>query len=1011
MKRVSNFVHLHLHSNYSLLSGASPIESLLERAKRLSMKTIALTDTGNLYTSIPFYQMARQYDLKPIIGTELRIGRGKIVLLARDRRGYSNLCRIITARKLNEEFSIEKSLLPSSEGLYFLSENVEILEKIARAVGKERVFAELVGWGRNISHLRQTAERAKRAGFSLLATNDVHFVEKEDFELHRILSAIREKSVLSKLSPEDLAGKEAYLKSTSEMMQALSEFPEAIQNSVKIAEECNLELELGEVKFPQYPLPESETSYSFLSKRCLEGLRERYRPIPPEAIERLTYELGVINHLGLSDYFILVGEIVRFARQRGIPVVGRGSAASSIVAYLLKITDADPLKYKLYFERFINPSRRDLPDIDIDLCWRRRDEVIQYVYETYGSEKVAMISTRNTFQARSAFREVAKVFGISNELVNRLSRRIPHGEAINLTDSIQRAPECRSFPIKQEPFRTILRAAERLAGFPRHLGIHCGGIVIAPRPLTEYLPLERAAKGIIVTQFEMNAVEAMGLVKMDLLGQRALTELAEAREWIRKRRAVELDLDSIPDGDPETVRLLRSGKTLSCFQIESPCMRATLQELRVSSIDELIAAISVVRPGPAGIGMKETFLRRARGEEPASFLHPKLKEVLNETFGVMLYQEDILKVARAVAGFTLAEGDRLREAISKRRSPEKMKRIEAHFLKKSIANGLAPSVARAIWKQIEKFASYSFCKAHAATYAFLAYKAAYLKAHYPLEFMTAVINNHAGMYPKRVHIEEAKRLGVKILPPHVNRSDLECRIEKGKIRMGLLDVRNLTRASAEAILDERRKKPFSTLGDFLSRVKISCPEVENLILVGALDGLGRGRPELLWELMSEQAGREESKVAPLAGWRHPRTTASFKEYDLAQKVSFELEILDAAISAHPLQLLRPKIKRDGYIDSRAIRKNCGRKVRLLGLLIAARKTPTKRGAMMEFLTFEDEYGTFEVALFPSEYRRFAGLIDGYGPYEIEGEVESNFDALSVRITDLRLPDSKFFRQD
>ena len=550
-------------------------------------------------------------------------------------------------------------------------------------------------------------------------------------------------------------------------------------------------------------------------------------------------------------------DIVNFALRKGIPIVGRGSAANSLVAYCLGITSADPLAHDLYFERFLNRSRTDCPDIDLDLCWRRRDEVLNYVYERHGADRVAMVSNHNTYQARSAFRDVARVFGLPIEEINRLSAMLPHYSAESIRDAKELFPEARDFPLDREPYRTIVARAEALDGFPRHLSIHIGGIVIGDRPLTDYLPLERATKGIVVTQFEMNAVEAIGLVKIDLLGHRSLSLIADTVVAVKRNRGAAVALPQIPDGDRETAALLRAGRTIGCFQIESPGMRSLLQMIRAENRLDVIHALSLIRPGPSGSGMKERFVRRRLGEEPTAYLDPRLEKVLGDTYGVMLFQEDILKVAAVIAGFTLEDGDTLRQAISKKRSPERIAALQERFLRGAAERGVRRETAEEIWKLIQNFAGYSYCKAHAVTYGAISYQAAYLKAHYPAEFLCAVMANQGGFYETREYLEEARRWGVRILPPDVTLSGvqhcaggtmLEGRRTPGCIRIGLAQVKGISQRALNSILHARAQRPFASLRDFYFRTQVNDSETERLILCGALGSLGRTRPQLLWEL-------------------------------------------------------------------------------------------------------------------------------------------------------------------
>ncbi|MDP6380871.1 MAG: DNA polymerase III subunit alpha, partial [Phycisphaerae bacterium] len=529
-------------------------------------------------------------------------------------------------------------------------------------------------------------------------------------------------------------------------------------------------------------------------------------------------------------YFLVVARIVGHARELDIPVVGRGSGAGSIVAYLLGITSVDPLRFNIPFERFLNPGRKDLPDLDIDFCWRLRDEVIDNVYKTYGTEHVAMISTHNTFRRRSAFREIAKVFGIANNVISRIA-----GTLLDNYEEGRLPADLEDVPVDEETLRTIMRLARKVDGFPHHLSIHCGGIVISDKTIDSYVPLEVAAKGIAITQYEMEAIEDIGLVKIDLLGNRGLSAIREAVQIVGKQEGIKLRPEKFPDGDAETMELIQSGRTLACCQLESPAMRHLLVMLKPESVHRIVQALALIRPAPASIGMKEAFVRRARGLEPPRFAHPSLREVLGDTYGIMLYEDDAMLVASTLAGLSLEEGDRLRKAIKKSRTKEKLLEVSRYFLKRAARNGIPPEAAKDIWIQMAKFTEYSFCRAHAAGYGLVAYQAAYLKAHHPAGYMVAAINNLQGIYPTRVHVWEAKRMGIEVLPPCVNHSEAEFSLVDGRIRMGVAQVKGLSTQTMEAILKQRAKAPFRDVRDFMVRVRPGLGEVESLVLVGGFD--------------------------------------------------------------------------------------------------------------------------------------------------------------------------------
>ncbi|HEY6865670.1 MAG TPA: DNA polymerase III subunit alpha, partial [Candidatus Eisenbacteria bacterium] len=633
---------------------------------------------------------------------------------------------------------------------------------------------------------------ARRLGLPLVATGDAALLHPRDFEAHRVAVTAAAGELLERMPPEAFAAREAWLAGPADWERRVRTLcagagvpeagAEALANNAALAARCRLEIELGTPIFPRAPLDPGESGPARLRRLAREGLLRRYGRGQRAALARLAEELTTIERLGFTDYFLLVAEIVGFARSRGIPTVGRGSGASSIVSYVLGITNVDPLRHALVFERFLHPARRDCPDLDIDLCWKRRDEVIAHVYQTYGDDRVAMISTHATLGARSAFRETAKALGVSNTRVNALARRIPRELAAPYLDHLAAVPDARGVDWREPVLAEALRLAERLDGAPRHLSVHCGGLVIADRPLTWYLPLERAAKDVVVTQFEMRAIEAIGLVKMDLLGNRALTTIGECIELARTREGgtgTGFDLERLPADDPVAAARIAAGDTLNCFQLESPAMRHLLRMLRCGTLEETIAAVALIRPGAAESGMKELFCRRHRGLEPASFAHPRLEAVLGARHGVMLYEEDVMCVAAAVAGLSLAEGDDLRRAISAARGDEEFRALERGFVARCGASGVEPATALAVWRDLTRFAAYAFCKAHAAGYGTLGWQCAALKARFPAEYAVGVLNHHAGMYPTWVHVEDLRRHGVEFRPPCVNASAWDTTLEEG----------------------------------------------------------------------------------------------------------------------------------------------------------------------------------------------------------------------------------------
>ena len=727
-------------------------------------------------------------------------------------------------------------------------------------------------------------EAARTMGVATLAVPDTYYAFASGASDHAVRIAIKHNALVSDLPANWLAERPAHLLSSAEMSALYAGLPEVrgpfpasdcVARTLAVAERCQHLPELGRTYLPKIDLPPDQTAYSRLCEFAFEGARERYRPLKPEVLRRLDYELSTIDELGFAPYFLLVKQIADFAKNEGIPCVGRGSAADSLVAYSLGLTDADPLRYKLCFERFLNPTRKDRPDIDLDFCWRRRDEVLDHVYELFGAERTAMICTLNRFGLRSAFREAALTSGLPPAEINRWSRRLPwslfgeqssSGEVPDdevaepqakpnlvvenpIKAALRATPEARDFPFDDRRWERVLDAAERLVDTPRHFGLHPGGVVVSPGPITDFSACQRATKGCVVTQYDKIAVEAIGLVKMDLLGNRALTVLDDCTRSLREH-GIEVDFKNLREDDPQTAQTLREGRTLGCFQIESPGVRNLLQQTRSENMDDVIQAVALIRPGPAGSGMKDAYIRRRRELEPPTPPHPRLRDVLWDTQGVMLYQEDVMQAACAVAGMDLAQADLLRRTLQKRRLEELEERCK-QFLDACVAEGVQREAAVHVWELIANFASFAFCKAHAVTYGRISYRATWIKTHYPALFLTSFLRSETGYYKARVYIEEARRLGVSILAPDVNKSEESYSYERetNALRIGLGQVKGLTGRTLEVILEERETRgAFLSLPSFLDRTGARTDEAESLIQCGAFDGFDRTRPELSWRL-------------------------------------------------------------------------------------------------------------------------------------------------------------------
>ncbi|NOT33627.1 MAG: DNA polymerase III subunit alpha, partial [Candidatus Eisenbacteria bacterium] len=857
------FVPLRVRSHGSLLYGTASPEALIERAVEAGCHTLALTDRDNLYLAIRFWQKARAAGLAAILGAELTLGPHTALLLALDRRGYANLCRLLTLRRLDDTFDAVARLAELHNGLHVIVESpglaaslisagvppaegvpLGVPPRAARgmreALRPGGLWFGVRGVGAERVRLAERAAAARHLNVPMIATGDVVMRAATEHDAHRVAVTAAAGELIERMPAGSFATRDAWFATPAEWTRrvratcagaGLPEVAEgALANNLLAASRCRLELTLGTPIFPRAPVPPGETGRGHLLALGRAGIARRYarsRGVVAQATSRLEHELAMIDQLGFTDYFLLVADIIGFCHANGIPSAGRGSGASSIVSYVLGITNVDPIAYGLYFERFLHPQRRDCPDLDIDLCWKRRDSVIEHVYQTYGAEQVAMISTHSTLGARSAFRETAKALGVPNARVNVLAKRVPRDMKPPYASQLAALPGAREVDWREPVLAEALRLAESLDGAPRHLSIHAGGVVIGDRPLTHYVPLERAAKGIVVTQFEMRAIEAIGLVKMDLLGNRALSTIGECVELVTRHRGVAVDVEALPDGDPATVESLSTGDTLNCFQLESPAMRNLLRMLDTRSLADTIAAVALVRPGPAESGMKEAFCRRRRGLEPATFLHPRLEKVLGATHGVMLYEEDVMTVAAAIAGLSLAEGDQLRRAIAASRGDDDFRSLEHGFVGHCGRAGVGPEIARLVWRELTRFAAYAFCKAHAAGYGLLAYQGAYLRAHFPTEYAVGILNHHAGMYATWVHVEDLRRHGVTFLAPCAQRSEWGGTYEEGEgaapaqpaVRVGLSRVFGLAEAAGARIVAARTTRGFVSLADFVDRVR------------------------------------------------------------------------------------------------------------------------------------------------------------------------------------------------
>jgi len=961
---------LHTRSGYSLLCGAVTPGRLVDRARSLGYAGLALTDINGLCGASAFYHQAERAGLRPILGAELVEGAHQAVALVAESTGYKNLCRLLTRlhRRKGESSTSEglpADLAEHSQGLHIVTEDPALAQDLrAEGVPSDRLWLEFDPASQPHRHVRHLLECAERTDLPLLATGKGLFLEAEDLDVIRLLTAIRRGQTYDDIGPEQLPSPAALLRAPSLLRKQLAAFPQALRNNQRLAEQCDsLRLPRRPV-FPRFQPPRGERPSAYLRRLCRGGVRRRYNDEPPPGAEkRLRRELELIERLGFCEYFLVVWRIVRYARRRRVPVAGRGSGASSLVAYLLGITNVCPLAFNIPFERFLHEGRDDFPDLDIDFCWRIRDEVIQYVIEKWGTEHTAMVSTHNKFQPRSALRETAKAFGLSDKQISRMLRDGP-GER-------DTAP--------------IARLSRRIVDLPHLLSLHPGGIVITPEPIDQHVPVQLAPKGVSITQYDKDGVEDFGLVKLDLLGNRNLSTVRSASQLL-SGRGRRIDIESLPPNDPDTIELLRDADTVGCNQLESPAMRNLLTMLRPSDVRDVMKALALIRPGAAGIGMKQTFIRRHRGLEPPSEDIPAVRAVLGDTYGVMLYEDDVMLTAAAMTGAPLVEADRFRRAVQNCRTDTERISLTREFLHRCEANGVDVEYAKSIWVQMAKFNAYSFCRAHAASYAQLAYAGAYLKAHYPLAFWTAALNNNQSMYPTRVYVEQAKRRGIRFLPPNVNRSGAEFTIEGDAIRVGLGRIESLGPTGVQAILEARDARPIRSVSDLLARTDLGSEEARALILSGAFDGTGRTRPELIAEM--ELALRARSAAAPGRGRLlavDPDVPALPDDYDAETKYRQERRMLGFSTGPHIMTLYRAELAGKVDADSRQLGERIGRRVRIAGMLEACRTTRTRDGRMMRFLTFDDEYGLFEVTSFPGNNSDRS--LARYDPYVVRGKIE------------------------
>ena len=999
-------VILRAHSAFSLLEGLALPAELAQAAAAAGMPALGLADHHLLSGAVEFATACQAAGVRPIHGLEIDLAApgARLALFALDETGWPSLCRLSSALQLDLPENAPPGAGPVCSLEQLAQHAAGLLAVCPPPDAAEHTLGQLKELfpGRLYLGLADptaglpTAALARRTGLPLVAAPPVYYLRPEQAALQRTVSAIRFNSTLAALPAAALAPAQAAFPSLVELAARFRSFPAALAASDEIAARCRFQLPLGVAHMPQIPLPPGQTAAQALRERAEAGARRLYGEITPPVRVRLEHELAVIAQRGYEPVFLIVEELLGFARRAGVPYSSRGSAASSLVAHCLGLTSPDPLRLDLYFERFLNPARATPPDIDTDLCSRRRDEVIRHVFEAFGQDRVAMVATINRYRPRSVTGDVAKAYGLSPQSAHQLSEQLPYsffarreeegpdGETVSpFAELRQRYPD--------ELHRQVFADADLLLKLPRHLSMHPGGLIVAPGPITDLVPVMRSgAKGVTITQFDLDSVEALGLVKIDLLGIRGLTVVGDVAEFIRAgqpgRYASPLEvLDSIPATDSATSDCLERGGTIGCFQIESPGMCATLRDIRARSEDDLIVALALYRPGPIQGGLRDAFVRRFKGEEPVAQLHPALEPLLADTYGVILYQEQVLRIANSLAGFSLAEADLLRRAMSHFDPGKQMQLLQQKFVAAAEQNaGVPPETGQRIWELMAAFAGYGFPKAHAASYAQIGWRSAWCKVHYPAEFMAAVLANWGGYYSQRVYLSEARRLGLSVRPPHVNFAQENFSVGRSKpgaashtLYMGLGQVRELTRRTLARILAGR---PFTSLEDFLARADPRPLEALHLARVGALESFGP-IPALLDRLEHGSAWRPGQPG--LFEWDQ----AIAEDWSLEQRVAAQEELLGIAVDAHPLELLAPAIAAAGALSTLEAAGRVGQRVSVAGVRQAWRRSKTARGDWMMFLTLEDLEGMLDVVIWPEAYRRARQALSGGGALLVTGMIE------------------------
>lgn len=1062
----SQFVHLHLHTQYSLLDGANQLNPLLRQVREFQQPALAITDHGNLFGAIDFHEKATAQGVKPIIGCEAYLAPGSrrqregllahndyyhLILLSTNLKGYHNLIKLSSKAYLEGFYykpRMDKELLQEHhEGLIALSGCLsgevpyligqQDMEKAAQTAGqyreifgKDHYYLEVQanGLDHQLIANRGLVDIHKKLDIPLVGTNDCHYLKKEDARPHEIMLCLQTGKTLSDTNRLKFDTDQLYVKSTEEMIAEFSELPEAVLNTCRIAEQCSPDLNYGTLSLPHYQVPEGFTHETYLETLAKEGLAERLaaRPssLPPEAYQlRLQEELAVLTQMGYAGYFLVVWDIIKFARSRGIPVgPGRGSAAGSLIAYALCITDLDPLAYNLLFERFLNPERVSMPDIDMDFCMDRRGEVINYVIEKYGEDHVCQIITFGTLGAKAAIRDVGRVMDIPYAEVDRVAKLVPTQLNITLKEALAQEPRLQELVDGDTRMKELMATAQALEGLARHASTHAAGVVISQKPLIEHVPLYKTGNGEIVTQYSMTDIEKVGLVKFDFLGLKTLTMIHQAVTMVNQKRDPEghLDIERLPPNDAKTYALLASGKTSGIFQLESSGMRNLLVRIKPECFEDLIAILALYRPGPLESGMVDDFIKRKRDPSKIAYDPPELESILKETHGVIVYQEQVMAIANRMAGFSLGQADLLRRAMGKKKHDEMAKQKEL-FLDGAKTNGFTEKKAEKIFDQMAYFAGYGFNKSHSAAYALVTFQTAYLKAHHPTEFMAALLTSEMGNTDKMVgYFTECRERGIPILPPDVNESQKNFTIVEEGIRFGLAAIKNVGGSAIESIIARREaEEPFSSFFDFCCRIdmqKVNKRVLEGLIKVGAFDSTGPKRAQLMAvmeqtldeasAIQKERALGQTSLFEAFEGdssnsYALARPLPPIDEWQQTQILQFERELTGFYITAHPLTQHAEAIRLLSTHTTATLHEaHEGREVKICGVIGSIKVTTTKKGNRMAYVQLEDLQGLVEIIVFPELFQNCSEFLSTDTVIQAMGTVDHMDSGARLKATKL-----------